>query len=68
MTQDDVMPQIQRIIERLVKQHGGLRRAAEAVGINAPYLCRLRYGERKNPSERVLKKLGIKRVVSYTLT
>lgn len=68
MTQTDVTPQIQRIIERLVKQHGGLRKAALAVGINAPYLCRLRYGKRSNPSDQVLKKLGMERRVTYRLT
>lgn len=54
-----------RAVERLVKTHGGLRKAARATGIQAPYLCRLRSGAKDNPSDEILSKLGIERRVTY---
>lgn len=52
-------------VEKLVVKHGGLRRAALALGINCAYLCRLRSGEKTQPSEGTLRRLGLRRVVSY---
>ena len=59
------MTEIADAVERLIGKHKGLRKAALAVGIKAPYLCRLRNAERTNPSDAVLRKLGLKRLVTY---
>jgi transcriptional regulator with XRE-family HTH domain len=59
------MTEIQRAVDRLVKKHGGLNAAARATGIDPPYLSRLRHGEKANPSENVLRRLGIEKRVTY---
>jgi hypothetical protein len=46
-------------------RHGGLRQAARATGVDVAYLKRLRDGEKENPSESTLKKLRLKKVISY---
>lgn len=50
---------------RLIKQHGSIRKAAEAIGIDYVYLHRLHTGEKTNPSDEVLRLLGLERVVTY---
>ena len=60
------MNEIQLAAERLIKQHGGLRKAGRAVGIKAPYLSRLHRGEQSNPGSSILRKLGLTREVSYS--
>ena len=55
-------------MEMLVKQHGGLNAAARAVRIDHAYFHRLLSGEKKEPSAAVLRKLGLRRVVTYALT
>ena len=52
-------------IRELEAQHGGLRAAARVLNCNASYLLRLRDGEKRNPSDTILKKLGLKKVVTY---
>jgi transcriptional regulator with XRE-family HTH domain len=59
------MTGIQRAARRLIKQHGSLRKAANATGIKAPYLSRLKNGIQGNPGDDILRKLGITRRVSY---
>jgi hypothetical protein len=56
----------QRIAD-LVKRHGSLRKAGRVVGLTGQYLYRLQVGEKTNPSEAVLRKLGLRRVVAYVL-
>ena len=56
------MTEIQRAVAKLVKQHGGLRKAAEASGIKAPYLSRLHRGKQSNPRNAILRKLGLERL------
>lgn len=58
---------LQQRIEQLIEQHGGMRKAAQAVDIDPAYFCRLRSGEHDNPREKVLRKLGIKKIVDYEL-
>ncbi len=60
-----MMTEIQEAAERLVQKHGGLRKAARAIGIKAPYLCRLRSGIKVNPRPAVLRKLGLKKHVQF---
>lgn len=47
----------------MVWRHGGLRRAARALKMDAAYLKRLRDGVKTNPSTRTLNKLGLIKVV-----
>ncbi len=55
---------IARRIDALTERHGSLRAAARVLKVDAGYLSRLRDGLKTNPSDRLLKKLGIKRVVT----
>ena len=59
------MSEIQKAVERAVDQHGGLRAAARALGMQAPYLCKLRRGQALDPSDKILRKLGLNRRVLY---
>jgi hypothetical protein len=54
-------------IRELEAKHGGLRAAARALDCDAAYLLRLRDGEKRNPSAAMLRKLGLKKVVTYVL-
>lgn len=56
---------IQDRINELVTQHGSLREAARVTGIDVGYLSRLRAGEKSNPETDKLRKIGLRRVVSY---
>lgn len=49
------------------QQHGSLRALARVMGCSPPYICRLRNGVTKNPGPAVLRKLGLRRVVTYEL-
>ena len=59
------MTVIQRKVEELIMEFSGLRRAARLLNIDPAYLHRLRMGQKKNPSQFILSKLGLRRVVSY---
>lgn len=59
------MTDITTAIESLVQKHGGLRGASRAVGIDIAYLWRLKAGEKTNPSDEVLGKLGLTRQIRY---
>jgi len=62
------MNEITEAVEKLIEKHGGLRAAARAIDVNFAYLWRLGAGEKTNPSPKVLRKLGLKRVVIYRET
>jgi hypothetical protein len=64
MNDDDV---IRMRIDRLMLQHGGLRAAATAIGLDAAYLSRLRSVHKTNPSDAALAKMGIRKVVKYVV-
>lgn len=51
-------------IRDLAAKHGGIRQAARVVGIDPAYLCRLESGKKINPSDAVLRKLGLRRIIS----
>lgn len=59
------MNRLRARIQELARQHGSLRAAARALGIDAGYLSRLQDGSKLEPSDAVLRKLGLKRVVLY---
>lgn len=46
-------------------QHGSIRAAARVLKIDHAYLWRLARGTKKEPSAEVLKKLGVRRIVTY---
>jgi hypothetical protein len=56
----------QRIAD-LVARHGSLRKAGRIVGLTGQYLYRLQVGEKTNPSDEVLRKLGLRRNITYSM-
>lgn len=58
---------LQERIEQLVAKHGSLRAVSRVAEIDIAYLWRLRNGEKVNPGVDKLRRLGVKRVVSYEL-
>ena len=55
-------------IEEVIRKYGGLQRAARAVKIEPAHLCRMRQGKVQNPTQKTLRKLGLKRksyIVNY---
>lgn len=61
---EETMPKsdLQMHVDKLVKQHGGLRAAARATGVDSGYLWKMRKGRCTNPTAETLKKLGLERV------
>ena len=57
--------EIRTRIQQLQREHGGLRAAARATGMSPSYMIRLRDGEKREPSEQVLAKLGLQKRVTY---
>jgi hypothetical protein len=57
---------IKKRVDELAKRHGSLRAAARVLKLTPAYLSRLRSGEKINPSDKVLKKLGLRRSVEIT--
>lgn len=52
----------------MVARHGSYRAAARALQIDAGYLVRLRSGVKTEPSATILRKLGLRRIVTYKST
>lgn len=50
----------------LIARHGSYRAAARVLQIDSAYFWRLHTGEKTNPSDAVLKKLGLRKVTLYT--
>jgi hypothetical protein len=46
-------------LQLVVDEHGSLRAAGKHLGISASYLLRLMRGDKKNPSDKLLDKLGL---------
>lgn len=55
-------------VQELIAQHGTLRGAARALQIDPGYLSRIERGEKDAPSDEVLCKMGLRRVVAYERT
>ena len=64
---DTAMITIKERIDELCEKHGSLRKAAKAVDVDFGYLSGLRSGEKNNPSEKILSKLGLKKEVYYVI-
>jgi hypothetical protein len=56
---------LQKRIDELIAQYGGLRPAARAVDIDPSYLQRLQRGYTAGATDKTLKKLGMKRIERY---
>lgn len=55
-------------IGQLIHRHGSLRKCARVLEVSPAYLSRLFRGEKDEPSDAMLKKLGLRRHVTYTRT
>lgn len=55
-------------IAELIEQHGSLRAAARVLECDAGYLSRLQSGEKDNPEVWLLRRMNLRRVVSYERT
>ena len=64
---DTAMITIKERIDELCEKHGSLRKAAKIIDVDFGYLSGLRSGTKTNPSEKILSKLGLKKVVTYVL-
>lgn len=54
-------------IEQLISHHGTLRGVSRETKIDIAYLHRLYKGDMSNPSDEILEKLGLIKVVDYRL-
>lgn len=52
-------------IAELIEQHGSLRAAARVLECDAGYLSRLQSGEKDSPEDWLLRRMNLRRVVSY---
>lgn len=57
----------ERILEA-IERHGSLRAAARVLQVDAAYLSRLRDGYKTDPGDALLRKLKLRRVVTYLPT
>ena len=54
-------------INQLIAEYGTCRAAGKAIKIDHAYLSRLVSGEKKNPSAKTLKRLGLIEARTYAL-
>lgn len=59
------MEEIQAAAQKKIDQHGGVRKAARALRMTPAYLSRLRSGNKQNPSDKILRKLGLRRSIKF---
>lgn len=59
------MSLLMRRIHELSDQHGSLRAAARVLEVDVGYLSRLASGEKDDPGETLLRRMGLRRVVTY---
>lgn len=53
---------IKRRVKTLCKKYGNCHRAALRLGINPKYMYSIHRGERSNPGDVILRKLGLRRI------
>ena len=53
-------------IAELVDKHGSVRAAARVLQVDSSYLHCLLHGKKNNPSAALLRKLGVRRIVTIT--
>jgi transcriptional regulator with XRE-family HTH domain len=56
---------LEEAVTKVVAEHGGIRATERAVGLDKSFLSRLMRGEKTNPSEETLAKLGLRAVPRY---
>lgn len=49
---------------KAIQKHGGVRAAARALKISAPYMGRLADGGARMPNNTIMKKLGVVRTIA----
>ena len=54
-------------VDELIEQHGSIRKAARALEVDHAHLFRIKKGE-KQPSDDLLRRMGLRRHVYYTRT
>lgn len=54
-------------IAELVERHGSLRAAARVLSCDPGYLSRLSSGDKDDPGAHLLRRMGLRRVVTYEL-
>lgn len=59
---------LQQRIRELAERHGSIRAAARVLEVDHAYLYRLSTGEKDDPGEALLRKLKLRRVVTYVRT
>ena len=59
---------LQRRIKELAAHHGSLRVLGRVLGVDHAYLYRLSTGEKDDPGAELLRKLKLRRVVTYERT
>lgn len=52
-------------IKELITQHGSLRAASRVLMIDAGYLSRLASGEKSNPNNLILSRMGLHCTITY---
>ena len=61
MPKTTVKSDLQRHIDKLVKEHGSLRKAGNALQIDATYLWRIQQGKVLVHGDKALARIGLKR-------
>ena len=52
--------------KELMGQHGGVRAGARVLQIDPGYFSRLISGDKTNPSDKLLKRMGVRRIKTVT--
>lgn len=58
---------LEQAVQAIVKQHGGVRAASRATGVDKSFISRLMNGHKTAPSEETLKALGLRSVPLYEI-
>lgn len=58
---------LQQRVAELIHKYGTLRAAARAIQVDASYLSRLEHGEKDNPSDLTLRRMGLREITSFEL-
>lgn len=58
---------LQRRVKALAERHGSIRALARVLKVDHAYISRLASGDKASPSDALLRKLGLRRVVSYEI-
>lgn len=60
------MSDLASLVRKRVRQYCSLREASRNIGLGHVYLHRLATGQKLNPSDEALRKLGIERTIRIT--